>query len=75
MLPWLSVSNYVNDINYFSESTRPLTNHFCITTTTSPGGSMARIMVAITRFHSTAESPPEISVLARCRRPRCPMHR
>ena len=34
-----------------------------MTTTTSPGGNIASTIVAITIFHSTAESPPEISVL------------
>jgi len=37
---------------HFSESTRPLTNHFCITITTSAGGSMASMAVAMTTFHS-----------------------
>jgi len=37
---------------YFSVSTRPLTNHFCIRMTTSAGGSMAKMAVAITTFHS-----------------------
>src|SRR5690606_14890253 len=45
---------------HLSDSTSPLTNHFCISTTTATGGSIARTAVAITRFHSIAASPPEI---------------
>src|SRR5690554_3436080 len=45
---------------YFSESISPLTNHFCISSTTSAGGSMASIAVAMTRFHSVTASPPAI---------------
>ncbi len=37
---------------HFSVSTSPLTNHFCISTTTKAGGSMARMAVAMTTFHS-----------------------
>src|ERR1035438_9914098 len=47
-------------MRHFSLSTRPLTNHRCIRITTSSGGSIARIAVAITRFHSVAASPPVI---------------
>src|SRR5262249_15277002 len=47
-------------IGYFSESTRPFTNHFCASSTTSAGGSIASIAVAMTRFHSVTASPPEI---------------
>ena len=43
---------------YFSVSTSPLTNHFCIRMTISAGGSIASIAVAITRCHSVAASPP-----------------
>ena len=39
---------------HFSVSTRPLTNHRCISITTSAGGSIASIAVAMTRFHSVA---------------------
>src|SRR6185436_2202822 len=46
--------------HYFSVSTSPLTNHFCIRTTTSAGGINASIAVAITRFHSVVASPPAI---------------
>ena len=41
-------------------STNPLTNHFCINTTTRAGGSMARMAVAMTTFHCISESPAEI---------------
>ena len=44
--------------HYFSVSTSPLTNHFCISITTSAGGSIARIAVAMITFHSLAASPP-----------------
>ena len=37
---------------YFSVSTKPLTNHFCMRMTTSAGGSMAKMAVAMTTFHS-----------------------
>src|ERR1022692_2806822 len=47
-------------MHHFSLSTRPLTNHLCIRITTSTGGNIARIAVAITRFHSVAASPPVI---------------
>src|SRR5207244_13064569 len=46
--------------HYFSVSTSPLTNHFCISTTTTAGGSIARIAVAMIRFHSSAASLPTI---------------
>jgi hypothetical protein len=36
----------------FSVSTRPLTNQRCIAMTTSTGGSIASMAVAMTRFHS-----------------------
>src|SRR6185437_9198995 len=42
--------------HYFSPSMRPLTNHFCISTTISPGGSIASTAAAITRCHSTTTS-------------------
>ena len=45
--------------SYFSVSTRPLTNHFCISITTSAGGIIASMAVAITAFHSVCASPPE----------------
>src|SRR4029453_13797226 len=45
---------------HFSVSTSPLTNHFCARSTTSAGGSIASMAVAITRCHSTAASPPVI---------------
>src|SRR5690606_13962387 len=45
---------------YFSVSTRPLTNHFCIASTTMVGGTMARMAVAMTMFQSLPESPPLI---------------
>jgi hypothetical protein len=45
---------------HFSVSTSPLTNHRCINITTKAGGNIAKIAVAITRFHSVAESPPAI---------------
>ena len=43
---------------HFSVSTRPLTNQRCIRITTTAGGSIARIAVAITRCHSIVASPP-----------------
>src|SRR6185312_6427404 len=46
--------------HYFSVSTRPFTNHFCMNRITSAGGSMARIAVAMIRCHSAAASPPGI---------------
>src|SRR6185295_2805334 len=46
--------------HYFSVSTRPFTNHFCISITTSAGGSIARMAVAMIRFHSLAASLPTI---------------
>src|SRR4029078_8547506 len=49
-----------NGGHYFSVSTRPLTHHFCISITTSAGGSIARIAVAMIRFHSLAKSLPTI---------------
>ena len=45
---------------YFSVSTRPFTNHFCMRITTSAGGSIASIAVAMMRFHSLVASPPAI---------------
>ena len=39
-------------------SSKPLTNHFCITTTTTAGGSIASMAVAMMRFHWFAASPP-----------------
>ena len=41
-------------------STRPLTNQRCISSTTSAGGIIASIAVAITVPHSVCASPPEI---------------
>src|SRR5262249_30765641 len=46
--------------HYFSLSIRPLTNHRCITSTTTTGGMIARMVVAITRFHSVSASAKEI---------------
>src|SRR5215472_16645173 len=50
----------ISHANHFSVSTRPFTNHLCISSTTRAGGSMASIAVAITSCHSTAASPPSI---------------
>ena len=44
-------------------STRPLTNHFCISITTKAGGIIASIAVAMTRFHCCAESPRALAEL------------
>src|SRR2546422_414050 len=41
---------------HFSVSTRPLTDQRCMTITTTTGGSMASMAVAITRCHSTCAS-------------------
>src|ERR1041384_603452 len=46
--------------HYFSVSTRPRTNHFCIASTTSAGGSIASIAVAMMSGHSFAASLPTI---------------
>src|SRR5207253_11418779 len=46
--------------HYFSVSTRPRTNHFCISSTTSAGGSIASIAVAMISGHSLAASAPTI---------------
>src|SRR5690606_16792592 len=45
---------------HLSDSTSPLTNQRCISTTTATGGSIASMAVAITRCHSVAASPPAI---------------
>src|SRR5690606_34184844 len=46
--------------HYFSVSTSPRTNHFCMTSTTIAGGSMASMAVAMIRFHSLVASLPTI---------------
>src|SRR5207248_9709018 len=50
----------VDGRHYFSVSTRPRTNHFCMASTTSAGGSMASIAVAMMSGHSLAASLPTI---------------
>ncbi|EAQ04057.1 phenol hydroxylase, putative [Pseudooceanicola batsensis HTCC2597] len=43
--------------SYFSVSTRPRTNSRCIPMMTATGGSIARMAVAMIRFHSGCSSP------------------
>src|SRR6185437_3149972 len=46
--------------HYFSVSTRPFTNHFCMRITTRAGGMSPSIAVAMMTFHSLYASPPAI---------------